>query len=428
MWILIAALILITATEADVSLKKLDGSSVSGTLQSWRDGQLVLLTAEGQQQIAESEVLSVERLVQTASTPGAATPTDSRQPILELVDGTVLPLADYSTTGKSASVSLRNHTTAGLEPIAIDVKRIKSVRLQPMSGVLAKEWQEVVASATAGDSPTPSDLLVVLKRGGQSLDYLEGVIGQVTAKDVEFTHEGETVRVSRDKVAGIVFYRAKSTADETPRCVLSGGDELSLRAAKVRLDGDVLRVSTNSGINVAWPWNDVTSADFSAGKLVFLSDLKPASQSWQPLIPLPSSAAHAAAIGQPRFDRGGVGGPLSVWYPDGDPAPATGHAETFAKGIALRSRTEIVYRLPRGFGRFLAVAGIEPATRSSGDVVLTVLGDDRALLERPVAGNDAPLPIEVDVAGVKQLKIVVDYGKNLDTGDWLNLCNARIVK
>jgi len=35
---------------------------------------------------------------------------------------------------------------------------------------------------------------------------------------------------------------------------------------------------------------------------------------------------------------------------------------------------------------------------------------------------------ELDVAGVNRLKIVVDYGQNLDTGDWLNLCNARIVK
>jgi hypothetical protein len=26
------------------------------------------------------------------------------------------------------------------------------------------------------------------------------------------------------------------------------------------------------------------------------------------------------------------------------------------------------------------------------------------------------------------LKIVVDYGQNLDTGDWLNLCDARLIK
>ena len=183
-----------------------------------------------------------------------------------------------------------------------------------------------------------------------------------------------------------------------------------------------------AGAVVRWPWPEISAADFSAGKLAFLSDIKPASQSWQPLVGLPASATHAAGLGQPRFDHAAVGGPLSLWYPDGDQSPATGHAELFEKGLALRSRTEIAYRLPRGFSHFVAIAGIEPATRSSGDVALTILGDDRPLLEHSVAGADAPLPIEVDVAGVKQLKIVVDYGKNLDTGDWLNLCNARLVK
>lgn len=76
----------------------------------------------------------------------------------------------------------------------------------------------------------------------------------------------------------------------------------------------------------------------------------------------------------------------------------------------------------------MALAGIEPADAASGNVALTIFGDDRMLTESTIAGNCRPLPLELDVAGVKRLKIVVDYGQNLDTGDWLNLCNARIVK
>jgi hypothetical protein len=49
-------------------------------------------------------------------------------------------------------------------------------------------------------------------------------------------------------------------------------------------------------------------------------------------------------------------------------------------------------------------------------------------LSADVKGTDPPRAIDVDVEGVKRLKIVVDYGKNLDTGDWLNLCDLRIVK
>jgi hypothetical protein len=298
-----------------------------------------------------------------------------------------------------------------------------------MSVAIEKEWEDVLASAASTDSAATSDLLVVFKHGGQSLDYLEGVVGQITEREVEFTHDKNTVRVGRDKVAGLVFYRTNSASEDTPHCVLSGWDELRIRSGKgIRLNGGELQVTTLAALNLRWPWAEITSADFSAGKLAFLSDLTPVSQSWQPLVALPVAAAHAAAMGQPRMDRGPSGGLLSLWFPDADQPTEIGHAESFTKGIAVRSRTEIVYRLPRGFSRFSAIAGIEPSTRSNGDVTLMILGDDRPLLERGVSGEDAPLSIDLDVAGVRQLKIVVDYGKNRDTGDWLNLCDARIIK
>jgi hypothetical protein len=113
---------------------------------------------------------------------------------------------------------------------------------------------------------------------------------------------------------------------------------------------------------------------------------------------------------------------------EGDSAAAQAATRTFSKGLALRSRTEIVYRLPAGFQRFIAVAGIDPATTAAGNVRLAILGDDRVLVETEITGDQPPQSLQLDIANVKRLKIVVDYGQNLDTGDWLNLCDARIAK
>ena len=49
-------------------------------------------------------------------------------------------------------------------------------------------------------------------------------------------------------------------------------------------------------------------------------------------------------------------------------------------------------------------------------------------LETEIEGNKPPQSIQLDITGVKRLKFLVDYGQNLDTGDWLNLCEARIAK
>jgi len=102
--------------------------------------------------------------------------------------------------------------------------------------------------------------------------------------------------------------------------------------------------------------------------------------------------------------------------------------KSFSKGVAIRSRNELVYRLPTGFKQFVALAGIEPATSSTGDVRIKIYGDDRSLFDADIAGDEAPREIKLDIAGFKRLKIVVDFGQNLDTGDWLNLCEARLIK
>jgi hypothetical protein len=113
----------------------------------------------------------------------------------------------------------------------------------------------------------------------------------------------------------------------------------------------------------------------------------------------------------------------------GDPSSAAeGRVQSFNKGLAVRSRTEIIYKLPQGFRRFVAVAGIDPSASRGGNVTLTILGDDRPLLEKQISGGAPPEAIEIQIENTKRLKILVDYGQNLDTGDWLNLCDARILK
>ena len=148
---------------------------------------------------------------------------------------------------------------------------------------------------------------------------------------------------------------------------------------------------------------------------MYLSDIEPATANATPFVGLPPSATLAAEYGKPRRDKSAFGGPLSLLMKEGDSAAAQAAARIFPKGLALRSRSEIVYRLPAGFQRFIAIAGID-------------LGDDRMLLETEVTGDQPPQPIQLDIANVKRLKIVVDYGQNVDTGDWLNLCDARIAK
>lgn len=407
-------LALSVAAPGEATATRLDGTTVAGRVERWKDGRITLQSADGPVDLAESDLLSLRLAPATSAASGL--------PVVEWVDGTVLPLAEFHVADSHAALTLAASSAGKPQSVRLPVQEVRAVRLQSLSDSALAQWREIRDLDPAGD------LLVVLQRGGESLDYLEGVLREVTPSEIGFELDGETLRVPRRKVAGLVYYRADPTDPATPRCVLLGRDGLHVPARSVELDGESLRLVALNGTQLAWPLADVHTADFSAGKLVMLSDLEPVATRWQPLVALPAAAEHLNRFGQPRFDRSATGGPLSLAFPNERQPDGSGRIESFAKGLAIRSRTELVFRLPRGYRRFLAIAGIEPAMRATGGVQLTIAGDDRVLLETPLTGQDAPLEIDLDVQDVRRLRILVDYGPNLDTGDWLNLCNARIVK
>ena len=111
--------------------------------------------------------------------------------------------------------------------------------------------------------------------------------------------------------------------------------------------------------------------------------------------------------------------------PENQSIPAT---EVYTKGLSLRSKSRLVYPLPADGRRFEARIGIAAESTHVGNVYFEVLGDGRVLYEAEISGHTGPRDVSVPVAGLRRLELIVDYGKNQDAGDRLNLCNARIVK
>ncbi len=406
------------ANAADVSATRLDGSIITGELSQWNTGELLIKTPSGDQKIATNQLVSL-RWPSPATTP---TLPDKNSGFVELIDGSILPIKTARVEKSQITLTLAGATSADEKRLSLPITQVAVIRFRQLDGPLATQWEEMRRQNLA------NDVLAVLKKDGKSLDYAEGVIGDVLDDKIEFKLEGETQRVDRAKIAGAIYYRPDRRTKEEPRASIQGRSGLRVSATHVELKDSLLELTTAAGAKFTWPLNDISLADFSAGKLMYLSDIEPASANWTPLVGLPSSATLAAEYGQPRRDKSAYGGPLTLLIREGETAAAQAATRSFTKGLAVRSRTEIVYRVPAGFQRFVALAGIDPATSATGNVRLVISGDDRVLLETEIAGDQPPQPIQLDIANVKRLKIVVDYGQNLDTGDWLNLCDVRIAK
>jgi hypothetical protein len=293
----------------------------------------------------------------------------------------------------------------------LPTRAIRWVRFQPpgeTSEKLAKQWSEML------DSKPTGDLMVVRKKG--SLDYFEGKLGDVGEEAAKFTSDDDVLNVPRLKIEGLVYFHAKE--DELPEATCKAVDVYgtSLFAQEVTLVEGRLKISTSAGLALAWPLEVVSMLDYSAGKIQYLSDLEPDSVRYVPFFGLPKELPSLAQYYAPRRDIGFDQTPLRL---DG---------AKYAKGLALASRTVIVYRLPGKFRVFKATAGIDDSVRPGGNVRVEIKGDGKMLWEAAVKGTDKSTPLELDVTGVKRLEIVVDFGEDMDVADRLDLCEARVTK
>jgi hypothetical protein len=398
---LIAAVL---AAAPPFTAETLTGQSVAGNVTALDSQRLTLQTPGG------PVTLETGRLIRL--TP-QQTPSLSDEPPaawVELADGSFLVAADFSVSGGRARLTFSDDQT-----VELPAAGIARVRFQE-SGSAVAEWERVCGIAHTGD--------VLVVRKDEVLDYHHGVLGDVTDAAVHFQIDGQKFEVKRPKVFGIIYHRRPTEAPQDAVCELGDVTRSRWRVRSLSTPGEAnLQWTTPAGATMTRPLAMVTQIDFSRGKVVYLSDLTEESLTFSPYFGTEKGLLVLRRFLAPRKDMNLQSGPLQI------------AKKQYGKGLAIHSRTEIVYRLPGSFRRFCAVAGIDDAVRPHGNVRLVISGDGKRLLETTVAGSDAshpegppPLPIELDVSGVRRLSVLVDFGAEMDMSDHLDLCEARVIQ
>jgi hypothetical protein len=389
------ALLLVSATPS-FEAATLDGQNVVGTIEELTPQQLTLVAESGRVSIPTARLLTVSQRHpsgEIATAPAV---------IVELADGSIIYGSQYVSHGDRAYIT----STRG-EAFHVPTGMVRTVLCGGDNEALRSEWARVSAMKT------DADLLVV--RSGDSLDYHKGVLHDVTKDSVRFDLDGEVLPVKRSKIYGLVYHRVLAAEPSSPLCRITDttGSQWPVQSLVLAAK---LKWTTPSGLKVFQPLENVARIDFSSGKLVYLGDLKPESLAWTPFFGGREPLAAMKRFYAPRVDRGFDSLPLRL-----------GKIE-YNKGMALYSRTELVYRLPERFSRFLAVVGIADVARPGGKVRLVIRGDDQVLFDAPLRGNEPPRPIDLDLTGVRRLTILVDFQEGLNIGSQLLMCNARVVK
>lgn len=390
---------------AELELEPVHGPLVVGTLSEWNDKELVVLTALGKVAIRTEDLLSVSVRKDNRKSEAHhyADEKKSSRFWLELVDGSLLSTASYRVTGSTVSVRL-----VGDQQQELPLRSVAAVYQNASPSSHVEQWQEIRHL-----EPT-EDLMVVRK--SKALDHLGGLLGDVTNERVHFQVGSERFDVPWKKIEGLIYYR--SGEDQLPKaaCVVITHDGGRLRARQLTWFDNRVRAKGLTGLVVDWPLTAIDKFDLSSGRIRYLSDLEPESVEWTPYLPLTRQLTTLTGNGPLVTDRALGGGPLRL------------RAKEYQKGLAMRSRTKLTYRLSRGHRLFSAQVGIDDRVGPRGYIKLVVLGDGRKLFESPIRGRDDPVSLRLDIRNIDRLTILVDFGDDLDVADHLNLCEAKIIQ
>jgi hypothetical protein len=324
--------------------------------------------------------------------------------LVEQGRGAQLVLADGSVLAAEVVAADQEQLTADsdlLGTLHLPLKAISGVVIRPPPDRRDRDaLLDRLAKAT-GDTDR-----LLLDNG----DELSGLVVGIANDAVKLKTDVGTVDVKLDRVGAIVFNPTlkQMAAKIGPlRAWVGLSDGSRLLATQLAVEGDAMRI-TAAGQTFSAKRRGLVFLQPLGGRVVYLSDLKPAEYHQTPYLDLawPWLA-----------DRNVSGGFLRC---GGRP---------YLKGIGVHSEARLEYELDQPWRRFEAEVGVDDATERRGSVQFRVLVDGREKFASAIVrGGDPPLPVAVDVTGAKKLELVVEYGDRADVLDWANWLNARLVK
>jgi hypothetical protein len=375
-----------------------DGKSAEGPLRELGADWSVKV---GEAQIDGGDVLTVRRA-------GRPRPPAPAGPQLLLAGGDRVPIVRDERTGPllvGERLHFRCPYIAGGEDTSVPLSAVSAVWFADAAGEDPERLRRRLAQETRKRD-------AVLLRNG---DALEGVLTGLDERTVTIEVDRKPVALSVGRTAAVALSSELTEAPKPKgvfaRLVLDApaetadGARLSLASARLA-DDKTLAGTTLFGAAVSIPLTRVAALDLFGGKALYLSDLKPSHYEYFSYL---DDHWEYSRDAEPTGLDLRVGG------------------SAYDKGVGLHSRARLTYAVPLGCRRFEALAGPDDRTGRAGGVRVRLLADGKPL-DLDGDATAGPLAVGVDVAGVKELTLEADFGKDgpvLGRVDW---ADARFVK
>jgi hypothetical protein len=395
-----------------LSVETFDDKTTAGTIAGIADNQLVLKPKNANTasiKIPLGDITAINLTWQDRQAYIAPPPAPSTQP-------TTNPAAAASSMKWRIELATSDHVVANITDwsdtaitLALDDGSVLKVPAEQVRAVWCSVAYQVKKAKDLKLSAQAQDVAFVEKDG--DVKPVTGLATGIDGGELKFQFEGAERKIKLERLVGVLLAQRQIPAVTSLYSTFSlvNGDVLS---GKIQSFADghfqLIPLAAPDSPPIDVSLGAISKIEFHNGRLVWLTDLTPSSVSQSPyfdrLMPF-------------QINQSLTGGPLIL---------AEGSVNS---GIAVHSRCVLTYALDSTYDRFKARIGFQQPEGKLGRAACRVVGDGNVLWEdQDLRGSSKSSPLDIAVAGVKQLTLEVDYGRNQDVGDRVIWAEPRLIR
>jgi hypothetical protein len=305
-----------------------------------------------------------------------------------LTDGSSIRAQDLGMDETSIRIEPRRQA-----PVNVPIRQVRSIRFRLGSATTDPQWLGLVERNSRRD-------LMVIRRGNEQLDPIEGVVVGLDLEKLQFELDGEKIDAPLDRLEGVLFRSGDSPRSETSVKVadIYGSTFLAARL-EPNESSEVVEIILPGQNRHSIPVQQIQSITWASGQVLLASETA-ASSAMKPYL----SSKLPAELIKSWF------GPIA----DGE-------------DLVASAGGGVEYRVEEGFQTLAGSVGRDEAVARGGTVLIRILVDDQLKWEQTLA-DSAAKGFRIPVTGARRVRLEVLAGKDGDVGDQVRFLKPRLLK
>ncbi|MEL6106127.1 MAG: NPCBM/NEW2 domain-containing protein [Planctomycetota bacterium] len=362
-----------------VEIETVSGEKLAGEWQAATKDAIRVKTTDGIKEVLVDKLVAMRPV----DAPEPGTPPTS---LVSIVTGSQVRVQDFSLADGKFLLEPRRQST-----IQLPVQQIRSVRFRLGNAKTDPQWLGLLEADNRRD-------VMVIRRPGEQLDPIEGVVLGLDNETLQFELDGEKISAPVDRLEGVILRSTTTTASVKVRVEDKYGSVFAGLRLEPSTASDRIELLLGDDVRHSIPLEHLKSVTWASGRQM-LARTTAANSEVTPYLQTKIDSELFEAWFGPRSDN------------DDLIATAGGSAE---------------FRVDPGF-QTLAGSVVRDTDVNSGMAVVRILIDGNVAWEQSVSG-DKPKGFRVNIANARRVRLEVVAGSDGDVGDRVRFLNPRFLK